>query len=211
MILLVLIALVARVDAAPGGASIERAMRYADALDEDGDEEAEDRAAERAEIDDRDDEEEIADRGPSAEGELAALIGEPDSLAFDAASALSGLALDDAGGAWSSLGFEDAGDAAPNLALGDDDGAAGWPAGAGALAMLDAELAPGDATAALDAADAGATAGAEEAYEQWMRHRRPSPWGRLDVGVTWRHRWSEPIHAPAYVHDEIWLVATWRR
>ncbi|HEX8109162.1 MAG TPA: hypothetical protein VF516_15620, partial [Kofleriaceae bacterium] len=70
MILLVLIALVARVDAAPGGASVERAMRYADALtgaghaavlDEDGDEEAEDRAAERAEIDDRDDEEGIAE------------------------------------------------------------------------------------------------------------------------------------------------------
>ena len=97
-----------------------------------------------------------------------------------------------------------------SLALGEDDAAAG-SVGAGALAMLDAELAPGDATAGLDAADAGATAGAEEAYEQAMRHRRPSPWGRLDVGVSWRRRWSAPISAPAYRHDEVWLVATWRR
>jgi len=97
-----------------------------------------------------------------------------------------------------------------SLALGEDDAGAG-SAGAGALAMLDAELAPGDEAAVLDAADAGATAGAQEVYEQWMRHRRPSPWGRLDVGVSWRRRWSAPITAPAYTHDEIWLVATWRR
>jgi hypothetical protein len=253
VILLVLIALVARVDAAPGGASIERAIHHADALtgaalagalDEDGDEEAEDRAAERAEIDDGEDAEEIDDRGPAAGRDLAGLdgelspageslagqrddAGEPANLALDGGdadalaslalgedevAARSGLALDgDEADAPVSLalGGDDA-RAAADLALGEDDAAVG-SAGPGALAMLDAELAPGDATAGLDAADAGATAGAQEVYEQWMRHRRPSPWGRLDVGVSWRRRWSAPIHAPAYRHDEIWLVATWRR
>jgi hypothetical protein len=242
VILLVLIALVARVDAAPGGASLDLAIRDADgrmgaehgrALDEDGDddgdEEAEDLAMERAEI--ADGEDETDDRGP----------GEPTSLALDedGARAPSSLGLDDgdAGAlATPSLGLDD-GDAGAlaTLALGGDDagassglaldgddadmlaslalgeGDAAGSAGAGALAMLDAELAPGDETAGLDAADAGATAGAQEVYEQWMRHRRPSPWGRLDVGVSWRRRWSAPIHAPAYTHDEIWLVATWRR
>lgn len=241
MILLVLIALVARVDAAPGGASIDRAIRHADALtgaelagafDEDGDEEAEDRAAKRADSDDREDEDEdedqatIADRGPPASSELAAqggelsLAGGPRPGDRDDAGESASLALDlmrdlaladDAADAPASLalGGDDAG-AAAGLALDDDDAAAG-SAGPGALAMLDAELAPGDATAGLDAADAGATAGAQEVYEQSMRHRRPSPWGRLDVGVSWRRRWSAPIHTPAYRHDEIWLVATWRR
>ncbi|TMQ06502.1 MAG: hypothetical protein E6J90_46105 [Deltaproteobacteria bacterium] len=81
----------------------------------------------------------------------------------------------------------------------------------GALAMLDAELDPGEPTAGADASAAASTAGAAEVYEQWMRHRRPSPWGRLDVGVAWRCRWSEPMHAPANRYNEIWLVATWRR
>lgn len=235
VILLVLIALVARVDAAPGGASIDLASRYADAptgaeragaLDEDGDEAAEDRAAERAEIDDREDEgedegedaEEIDGRGPGADRELAAtelaLAGE--SLLRETGDAVGpgDLALDDdAAGESANLALATGGDdagAATSLALDEDDGAAG-SAGPGALAMLAAELAPGDATAGLDAADAGATAGAQEVYEQWMRHQRPSPWGRLDVGVSWRRRWSAPIHSRASRHDEIWLVATWRR
>jgi hypothetical protein len=124
----------------------------------------------------------------------ASLLGER-----DAAGESADLALDDDGAG-----------AAAGLALGEDDAAAG-SAGPGALAMLDAELAPGDAIAGLDAADAGAIAGAQELYEQAMRHRRPSPWGRLDVGVSWRRRWSAPMLTPAYRHDEIWLVATWRR
>jgi hypothetical protein len=233
VILLVLIALVARIDAAPGGASVDRAIRSADAWtgagytgpreedDEDGDEEAEDRAAERAAIDDRDgDEIALASLGFEGDaGDSPASLG----LDGDAGGALASLGLEDAGDAPASLGLDgdtgsalanlglDAGDGAPaSLALGGD-GELGWSAGAGALAMLDAELAPGDTTAGLDAADAGATAGAQEAYEEWMRHRRPSPWGRLDVGVSWRHHWREPIHTPAYSHDEIWLVATWRR
>jgi hypothetical protein len=203
VILLVLIALVARVDAAPGGDPIDPAIRYADALsgavhapsvDDGEDEDDDDGADERAALDDPEDEEELADRGEPADRELAALTGEiaeaeePLLGDTDEVRAPAGLALDD-----------------------DDDAADAGSAGPGALAMLDAELAPGDATAALDAADAAATAGADEVYEQWMRHRRPSPWGRLDVGVSWRRRWSEPIHAPANRYDEIWLVATWRR
>lgn len=201
MILLVLIALVARVDAAPGGATIDRGTRHADALagaepagaldadrDGDGDEEAEERTAERAEIDD----------GDYAED------------ADEDVGARPGLVLDREADAPASpvLGGDDP-RAATSLALGEDDVAAG-AAGSGTLAMLDAELAPGDATAGLGAADAGAAAGAQELYEQSMRHQRPSPWGRLDVGVSWRRRWSAPIHTPAHRHDELWLVATWR-
>jgi hypothetical protein len=255
VVLIVLIALVARIDAAPGGGWVERAIRDAEALnraghtvasDEEDDEEAEDRAAERAEIASEDDEGEgegasededdaalralLGERAyaearlPGAsegeDDERSGLLGAGDApalagLAFDAASAPA-LGDDDAelrallgGGdapALAGLAFDAAG--APALG---DDGEAGWSGGAGALAMLDAELAPGDAMAELDAANAGATAGAQETYEQWMRHQRPSRWGRLDVGMSWRHRRSEPIHTPAYSHDEIWLVATWRR
>jgi hypothetical protein len=216
VILLVLIALVARVDAAPGAASVDLAMRHADALggaeparalDEDGDEEAEERAAERAEIDDGEDAEEIDGGGQPDPDALASL-----ALDGDDAGARSGLVLDgDEADAPVSLALGGDEPGAPaSLAIGEDDAAAG-SAGPGALAMLDAELAPGDATAGLDAADAGAAAGAQELYEQSMRHQRPSPWGRLDVGVSWRRRWSAPIVAPAHRHDEIWLVATWRR
>lgn len=79
------------------------------------------------------------------------------------------------------------------------------------LAMLDAELDPGDTTAGADAVVAAAPAGAAEMYEQSLRRQRPSAWGRLDVGVSLRRRWSEPMHAPASRRDELWLVATWRR
>jgi hypothetical protein len=99
-------------------------------------------------------------------------------------------------------------------AAADDDapgGAAALDRGSGALAMLDSELAPGDAAAGLDASDAAAPAGAAEAYEERMRHQRPSAWGRMDVGVSWRRRWSAPRHAPAHEYSELWLVATWRR
>jgi hypothetical protein len=83
--------------------------------------------------------------------------------------------------------------------------------GNGGLALLDAELDPGDAMAGGDAVVAAAPAGAAEIYEQSLRHQRPSPWGRLDVGVSLRRRWSEPMHAPPSRRDEVWLVATWRR
>jgi hypothetical protein len=105
------------------------------------------------------------------------------------------------------------GDGVARLALGGgddgDDGAV--DDGGGALAMLDAELDPGDAAARVDALAASSGAGAQEVYEQWMRHHRPSWLGRLDLGVSWRTRRAEPRHAPARSYNEIWLVATWRR
>jgi hypothetical protein len=77
--------------------------------------------------------------------------------------------------------------------------------------MLDAEQAPAGAGTGDDASFAAAAAGAEETYESWMRHRRPSRLGRLDFGVAWRTGWTAPRHAPAHRSDELWLVATWRR
>jgi len=103
--------------------------------------------------------------------------------------------------AWVSAGPDD-NDAFGLAADGGDD------FGAGMLAMFDAELDPGDPVAGMDAGAAAAEAGATETYEQWMRHQRPSAWGRLDVGVALRRRWSEPMHAPANTYNEIWLVAT---
>jgi hypothetical protein len=263
VILLVLIALVARVDSAPGSAEVDPARRHAEAgsratqtagIDEEEGEESdgerdddEDRASGRAAIangedggeHDGADDEDIADDGVLTERELGALAGEiapaeasllgtaelsRDRAVVEAAEAResanlagvdddgarTGLGLDDGAGALAGLELDDGDGALAGLGLGEDAAGAG-AVGAGALAMLDAELAPGDEIAGLDAADAGATAGAEEAYEQQMRHGRPSPWGRLDVGVSWRRRWSEPVHTPASRHDEIWLVATWRR
>jgi hypothetical protein len=118
---------------------------------------------------------------------------------------------DDAGGGQTATD-DDAG--AFTSPAADDDapgGAAGLDRGSDALAMLDAELAPGDAAAGLDASDAAAPAGAAEAYEERLRHQRPSRWGRVDVGVSWRRRWSAPRNAPARNYNELWLVATWRR
>jgi len=77
--------------------------------------------------------------------------------------------------------------------------------------MLDAEQAPAGAIPDDDASTVAASAGAAEAYEAWMRHRSPSRWGRLDLGVAWRRGWSAPRHTPAHRSDELWLVATWRR
>jgi hypothetical protein len=79
----------------------------------------------------------------------------------------------------------------------------------GELAALDAATAPG--AAGDDVSFSAASAGAPETYESWMRHQRPSRWGRLDLGVQWRRRWSEPMQAMSRRYDEVWLVATWRR
>jgi len=202
VILLVLIALVARLDAAPGGAAVDPVFesdagsraRQTAVLDEEQDDDDDDDG-------ERDGGDVVADRDGSDREPTADL---------DAAGQRAGLDTGDAGAPVDLAPDDEDADALADLGLGEDAAAAG-AAGAGALAMLDAELAPGDTVAGLDAADAGATAGAEEIYEQWMRHRRPSPWGRLDVGVSWRRRWSAPARTPASRHDEIWLVATWRR
>jgi hypothetical protein len=79
------------------------------------------------------------------------------------------------------------------------------------LAMLDTGAADSGDVTGEDVSFAAASAGAAETYESWMRHQRPSPWGRLDLGVEWRRRWSEPMRSFARRYDEVWLVATWRR
>jgi hypothetical protein len=77
--------------------------------------------------------------------------------------------------------------------------------------MLDAGAADAGAVTGDDVSFAAASAGAAETYESWMRHQRPSPWGRLDLGLAWRRRWSEPLSGTSRRYDEVWLVATWRR
>ncbi|HEX4416590.1 MAG TPA: hypothetical protein VH165_01770 [Kofleriaceae bacterium] len=79
----------------------------------------------------------------------------------------------------------------------------------GELAMLEAEQTAGGAIAGDDASFASASAGADETYEAWLR-RRPSRWGRLDVGLELRRFASAPMNAPAYRSAELWLFATWR-
>jgi hypothetical protein len=54
-------------------------------------------------------------------------------------------------------------------------------------------------------------AGSEEQLEALARGKRPSRWGRLDLSLAWRRSWDDPASSPATRHDELWLVATWRR
>jgi hypothetical protein len=224
LILLVLIALVAKANAAPEDDAIALAVRYADILtgvdredDVDGvlDERAEDgedgEDAEDGEGAERGEDAERGERGEDAEdaegaddawdAELAGLAGGSDGA--DVASFDSGLEAREPLAA----GNED-GEAGSDHGGDEGDGTEGNP---GQLAMLDAEQAPAGATTGDDASFASASAGAEETYESWMRHRRPSRWGRLDVGVAWRRSWRTPMHAPAYRSNEVWLLATWRR
>ncbi|HSR96915.1 MAG TPA: hypothetical protein VLM79_07695 [Kofleriaceae bacterium] len=77
--------------------------------------------------------------------------------------------------------------------------------------MLETGVADSGAVAGEDVSFAATSAGGAETYESWMRHQRPSPWGRLDVGVAWRQRWSEPMSGMTRRYDEVWLVAAWRR
>lgn len=245
MILLVLIALAARVDAragddAPPADAIELALRFADAITGEAPVDGDEGTSEDDQPDqDIDEDEPAADAlDPVGDRAPAELTGgmrwapvrrgrAPEDPVIDKGSAdgeggedgedgedLAVLEVD-GGGAGDDLARlaidGDAGELA-ELADGDDGRAGAWTDSAsGALAVLDAELAPGDAAAGLEAADATASAGAAEVYEQWIRHQRPSRWGRLDVGVSWRRRWSAPLHAAPGRYDEVWLLATWRR
>lgn len=205
-----LLALAARLDAAPGGDPLDLAIRYANALasagadeagasdgdDDDETDEAEERAAELEDEDAGD-----GDGNAAIDRELVAPTGELDRLDPSPGDAGDDPLADTALGTPASLTAAE--EDPPDAPLTD--------AGTGALAMLDAELDPGDPIAGVDAADAAAPAGAAEAYEQSLRRLRPSPWGRLDVGVAWRSRWSEPMHSPPNHTGELWLVATWRR
>ncbi|HZJ63973.1 MAG TPA: hypothetical protein VFD36_10695 [Kofleriaceae bacterium] len=108
-------------------------------------------------------------------------------------------------------------DCADDSPLGDDDDAndsrevALSGSIAGEPAALEAGAADPGTAAGDDVSFAAASAGAAETYESWMRHQRPSSWGRLDLGLAWRRRWSEPMQAMSRRYDEVWLVATWRR
>lgn len=225
-ILIALIALIARADAAPAGDPFEQAIRYANLMT--GVDPGAGPAAgadDAADLDDADDDGDDDDGEGDGEGDpdgrdLAGPAGELDAADVAVARlARAGSADgDDAAPASPVLaGLADDDDAAQmGLAMAEDDGlspadALPGDAGSGGLAMLDAELDPGDPIAGLDGAVAAAPAGAAEVYEQWMRRHGLSRWGRLDVGVAWRTRWSVPMHSAAHRSTELWLVATWRR
>lgn len=68
-----------------------------------------------------------------------------------------------------------------------------------------------DALTDLDAVGIGGIAGSEDWLEAQARHQRPSPWGRLDLQLSWLHRDDAPAQLPAHTYDEAWLVLIWRR
>jgi len=68
-----------------------------------------------------------------------------------------------------------------------------------------------DASADLDTVGIGAVAGTEDWLEAQARHQRPSPWGRLDLQLSWLHRDDAPATVAAHRYDEAWLVVIWRR
>ena len=245
VVLIVLAALVARLDAAPAAASVALARQYADALTgADRDEPA--RAGPRGWPGDED----LADRSAGL-GARAASAGEasaerprgrgdddgdpndnaPDDNAPDDDEAddessdrrrgdadrhNAGQPGDEPRPIGTLAGFSErsvvSADATDPLVDDDDRDAADASGGTtGELAQRDAEQSPPDAALSSDAGAASAHAGAAEMYEAWMRRIRPAWWGRLDFGVAWRQRWSEPRYAPPTLHHELWLVATWRR
>lgn len=192
VILLVLVALAARVDAASSEASIALAVHHADVLT--GVDDPEDSAATAADHE--------AD-GAGADADQADADQAAEAGADDLADA------DDADAADAHADATDT--AAPEL--GDPDASApemGAPEAHRSLAY-DAEQAAAGAILGDDAILGASPAGAIETYEASMRHLRPSRWGRLDLGLSWRRRWSEPMHARPSRLDEVWLVATWRR
>jgi len=239
VLLIVLAALVARLDAAPSTASARVARQYADALTgADRDEPA--RAGPRGWPSDED----PADRptGDAARAAPAGDVGAQDARdrrtddrhdgdeddtdddtdrrhrgAEQSEVGRSGGDLDAvtrlAGLAGHSAMSAMSADVTAGVASDPDDGNAADASGsaAGELAVRDAERSPPDAALGNDASAASAQAGAAEMYEAWMRRVRPSWWGRLDFGVAWRQRWSVPRYAPPTLHHELWLVATWRR
>lgn len=211
-----LIALVARAAAAPAPDPRAEAIRYANALtgvDPDDDDDDDD--------DDGDDEEDGDDCSDQdcADAEAA----DPDASrgAWDDGRQRTGAEesrADDEGGdddeRADGLLAED--DDVRRLFAEDDDAQDGREAvlagsTTGDLAALEAGAGDPGIAAGDDVSFAAASAGAAETYESWMRHQRPSPWGRLDLGVAWRRRWSEPMQAMSRRYDEVWLVATWRR
>jgi hypothetical protein len=230
VVLLVLIAIVARADAAPAPVDDARelAIRYADILtgvdregdatvddvdDEDEDDDSADAALERDDEDDENDEDgatidDLLDRHGDSFG-----FGRDDLAdeGFEARRSDDLATLDDDAGPDEPASI---GDAALDVTPATLDPTSSIErTGGGELALLDqAGAAVGiEAITGTDASFAAASAGAPEAYETWLRHQRPSRWGRLDFGVAWRRRWSEPVRTPAHRYEEVWLVMTWRR
>jgi len=226
VILLVLVALVARVDAAPveaEGAPPVRDTKLLSGADTPSDrhtgeahdanvadkvDDADD-ANVAGEVDDTDDGDGADDDADDAQGDTPEAASEVDPGSLDPGTpdprdldpsdprALErlGFGADDDRG--------DRGDPADGDGATDDD--------AGQLAMREAEQAPTGTSPDDDANAAASPAGALETYEASIRHPRLSRLGRLDVSLTWRQLWSEPMHTMPHRADEVWLVATWRR
>ncbi len=228
MILLVLVALVARVDATPGEAEGAQPVRdaklltRADAANDRQSDQADD--ANLADELDDDDDAEVADDVADDDAEVA------DDVADDGWGATPEDAREDDPGALDPgnpdprdldpsdprtserLVFgadDDRADRGDRGDLADGDGASDDDAGQ--LAMREAEQAPAGTSPDDDANAAASPAGALETYEAWIRHPRLSRLGRLDVSLAWRQLWSEPMHTIPHRADEVWLVATWRR
>ena len=229
LVLIALAVLIARVDAAPGDDALRRATQYADAItgadvlaaaapdsadpasatrrlsraQEPGGDAADDLDDDRDDAaddpdDDRDDD---PDQGTDGDDEAA---GDPDPLA--AAGADPDAAVVSSDDALTSFGDD------PDAASGEGTDPSVAPSlttsrDAGALAALDASAAASEPAAVF----ADASAGASEAYELAMRRASPSPWGRVDVGLALRRRWTEPMHASPSHTTELWLVAIWRQ
>jgi len=183
--LLTLLGLALRVDAAPALDPIAEAVRYANVLTgEDPD------AA-------------IAVSGPD----------DPDDQLAGTSSDDSG---DSAGGAEADPDPDDDDRSGSNADSADRDAASGETEDtiaehAGELALLDDAQASAAAITSDDAGFAASSAGAVETYEARMRGRRSWLLGRVDLGLAWRRHLSAPMHAPAHLDHELWLLATWRR
>ncbi len=229
MILLVLVALVARVDAAPGeaeGAPLVRDAKLLTGADTPNDRQAgeahdanvadevddADDADIADEVDDADDADIADDVADDTWGDTPEAAREDDPGALDPGNP-DPRDLDPSDSrALERLVFgadDDRGDRGDRGDLADGDGAADDDAGQ--LAMREAEQAPAGTSPDDDANAAASPAGALETYEAWIRHPRLSRLGRLDVSLAWRQLWSEPMHTMPHRADEVWLVATWRR
>jgi hypothetical protein len=223
VILLVLVALAVRLDAAPPGGSpsadagaVATAIRYANLLtgvdrdDDPDDDDAADAVDEAAEGEPHDpDDPDPDDPDPGDPDDRDERVHSQDVAAVHGLAQRSGpdwAALDDATDDREELAWESDGDELAWQGADDPDAIMGTSDGS-VLGAMPSEV-PGSETA--DDASVAASAGAVELRDAWTR-RATSAWGRIDVGLTWQRRASEPRFAPPHRTDELWLVATWRR
>ena len=185
-------------------------MRFADAL-----------TGAEHDADPADEEAEEAEEAGSAPRAIEAVPGEDERGEVDDRSEhgyVSGTLLGtgaDSTPTWATASDVDDEVAATSSAAGVDGPGDAGELVADPLALLDPDPPPGASSTgevtSSGAVTATSLAGAAEDSEAAMRSARSSRWGRLDVGLAWRHRASEPLHAPPHRSDELWLVATWRR